>query len=191
MKFALRTALLLILPVIAASAQAQPGRGQGEHRQESGHGQQQQQGPMQQQARPRQQQARPIQQQRQVAPAARQPPPHFVPAPQRMHPGSARGAEQYHVRPQHSPPGPRGQGEHGRIANAHYDSRFGRDHSFHVNRRDYDHRRFQYGGYAFGFIDPWPVNWGYSDDVYVVYTDDGYYMYNHVHPGLRVSLNIL
>jgi hypothetical protein len=108
-----------------------------------------------------------------------------------MRPGSARGAEQYHARPQHSPPGARGHGEHGRIANAHYDSRFGRDHSFHVNRRDYDHRRFQYGGYAFGFIDPWPVNWGYSDDVYVVYTDDGYYMYNHAHPGLRISLNIL
>jgi hypothetical protein len=90
------------------------------------------------------------------------------------------------------PPGHRmGGQDHGRISNEHYTNRFGREHSFHINRRDYNHRRFQYGGYAFGFVDPWPVQWGYSDDVYVVYTDDGYYMYNRAHPGLRISIDIL
>ena len=192
MKFALRTALLLLLPGIAASAQAQPGRGQGEHRQESAPRQQQQrpmqqqQRPMQQQQRPRQQEARPEQQQRQVS--------HAVPAAQRMPPDRPEHrAEQNHARAEHSPSATqsRDHGEHGRITNAHYSSRFGREHSFHVNRRDYDHRRFRYGGYAFGFVDSWPVGWGYSDDVYVVYGDDGYYMYNRFHPGLRISLNIL
>jgi len=52
-------------------------------------------------------------------------------------------------------------------------------------------RRFDYGGYSFGFIDPWPVGWGYADDVYVVYDDGGYFMYNRYHPGFRISLNIL
>jgi hypothetical protein len=79
---------------------------------------------------------------------------------------------------------------HGRISNSQYAASFGSGHSFHVNRGDYDHRRFQYGGYSFGFVDPWPVAWGYNDDVYVVYTDGGYYMYDQVHPGLRISISI-
>jgi len=81
--------------------------------------------------------------------------------------------------------------EHGRVSDEHYRNRFGSDHRFHVNRRDFDHRRFRYGGYAFGFVDPWPAPWAYSDDVYVVYTDDGYYLYNHARPGLRISINLL
>jgi hypothetical protein len=48
-----------------------------------------------------------------------------------------------------------------------------------------------YGSYNFGFVEAWPVGWGYDDDVYVVYTDGGYYMYNRIHPGLRLSINIL
>ncbi|MGH9692051.1 MAG: hypothetical protein ACRD4C_13400 [Candidatus Acidiferrales bacterium] len=87
--------------------------------------------------------------------------------------------------------GNRGNYAHGRITDANYASHFGRGHSFHVNRGDYDRRRFDYGGYSFGFIDPWPVGWGYSDDVYVLYSDGGYYMYDRVHPGLRISVNIL
>jgi outer membrane biosynthesis protein TonB len=84
-----------------------------------------------------------------------------------------------------------GASEHGRISNAHYTASFGSGHSFHVNQGDYAHRRFQYGGYSFGFVDAWPIGWGYSDDVYVVYADGGYYMYDRVHPGLRISLSIL
>jgi hypothetical protein len=87
--------------------------------------------------------------------------------------------------------GNRGNYAHGRISDAHYASNFGSGHSFRVNRGDYDRRRFDYGGYSFGFIDPWPVGWGYADDVYVVYDDGGYFMYNRYHPGFRISLNIL
>jgi hypothetical protein len=97
------------------------------------------------------------------------------------------------VRAQQAPPGGRMRGgyEHGRISDDHYASHFGSRHSFHVNRGDYDHRRFWYGGYQFGFIDPWPIGWGYSDDVYVEYDDGGYYMYNRFQPGVRISINIL
>jgi hypothetical protein len=84
-----------------------------------------------------------------------------------------------------------GHDAHGRISEAHYSASFGSQHSFHVNRGDYDHRRFAYGGYNFGFVQPWPVGWGHDDDVFVVYTDGGYYMYNRAHPGLRLSINIL
>jgi len=82
-------------------------------------------------------------------------------------------------------------GPRGRISEAHYSASFGSEHSFHVNRGDDDHHRFAYGGYNLGFVQRWPVGWGYDDDVYVVYTDGGYYMYNRVHPGLRLTINIL
>jgi len=84
-----------------------------------------------------------------------------------------------------------GNGAHGRISDAHYNASFGSGHSFHVNRGDYDRHRFAYGGYNFGFGAPWPVGWGYDDDVYVMYTDGGYYMYDRFHPGVRLSINIL
>jgi hypothetical protein len=157
-----------------------------------------------------QQQARPAQQQRpayqQARPAAQQQPHNAMP-PQQPRRQQALPAQQQQAHPVASAGGPwrnnarapqghpalenrRGY-DHGRISNAHYESRFGREHSFHVSHGDYNHRRFRYGGYAFGFIDPWPMDWGYSDDVYVEYTDDGYYMYDRFHPGVRIAINIL
>jgi hypothetical protein len=101
------------------------------------------------------------------------------------------GRSQEHAQQTHAVAENRGGSQHGRISDAHYASSFGSGHSFHVNRGQYDSRRFDYGGYSFGFIDPWPIGWGYSDNVYVVYTDGGYYMYDHVHPGLRIAISIL
>jgi hypothetical protein len=200
MRSTLFAAVLLFLPGITAAAHAQPGRGQGEHRQSSG--------PAQQQARPMQQQARPVQQrqrpaQQQARPAERQQFQNAVPS-QQPRRQQALPSQQQQARPvggmgrsnarapQSAPAREnRGGHDHGRISNAHYESRFGREHSFHVSHGDYNHRRFRYGGYAFGFIDPWPMDWGYSDDVYVEYTDDGYYMYDRFHPGVRIAINIL
>jgi hypothetical protein len=84
-----------------------------------------------------------------------------------------------------------GGGDHGRISDAHYRSSFGSEHHFHVNQGEFNHHRFSWGGYSFGFIDPWPVGWFYTDYVYVVYDDGGYYMCDVVHPGIRLSINIL
>jgi hypothetical protein len=84
-----------------------------------------------------------------------------------------------------------GGGDHGRISDAHYRASFGSDHHFHVNQGEFNHHRFSWGGYSFGFIDPWPVGWFYTDYVYVVYDDGGYYMCDAVHPGIRLSINIL
>jgi hypothetical protein len=87
--------------------------------------------------------------------------------------------------------GERPGGSHGRISDEHYRASFGSGHNFHVNRGDYDHHRFSYGGYSFGFLDPWPDSWYYTDNVYVVYEGGGYYMYDAIHPGMRISVNIL
>ncbi|HXN50994.1 MAG TPA: hypothetical protein VN943_03580 [Candidatus Acidoferrum sp.] len=55
------------------------------------------------------------------------------------------------------------------------------------------HRRFQYGGYWFGLVDPWPEYWSSdwydSDDVYVDYYGDGYYLYNRRYPGDRIAIS--
>jgi hypothetical protein len=104
-----------------------------------------------------------------------------------------------HVRQQDQPTaqhsqrddGKRGGDTHGRISDEHYRASFGSGHNFHVNRGDYDHRRFSYGGYSFGFVEPWPEGWYYTDNVYVVYEGGGYYMYDAIHPGMRISVNIL
>lgn len=54
--------------------------------------------------------------------------------------------------------------------------------------------RFQYGGYWFSLIDPWPEYWANdwyeSDDVYIDYVGDGYYLYNRRHPGIAIALNV-
>jgi len=47
--------------------------------------------------------------------------------------------------------------------------------------------RFQYGGYWFSVVDPYPEFWGNdwyeSDDVYVAYADNGYYLFDSRYPG--------
>jgi len=82
-------------------------------------------------------------------------------------------------------------GAHGRISDEHYRASFGDSHRFHVSGGDYRNHRFQWGGYSFGFVDPWPAGWLYTDYVYVEYIDGGYYMFDALHPGIRISINIL
>jgi hypothetical protein len=53
--------------------------------------------------------------------------------------------------------------------------------------------RFSYSGLAFMLVDPWPEswaeNWYATDDVYIDY-DDGYYLYNRRHPGVRLAIAV-
>jgi hypothetical protein len=51
--------------------------------------------------------------------------------------------------------------------------------------------RFQYGGYWFGFGEPWPEGWYYTDNVYVDYVDGGYYLYNPYYPGVRLEIMVV
>jgi len=84
-------------------------------------------------------------------------------------------------------------GDHDRrIPDDRFRANFGREHVFVINRPVIveGHPRFQYGGYWFGYAEPWPGDWAYTDDVYVDYVDGAYYLYNRVHPGIRISINI-
>jgi hypothetical protein len=81
----------------------------------------------------------------------------------------------------------------GHIADARFSASFGRAHSFHMNRPTmYEgYSRFNYGGYYFGFYDPWPSDWGYSDNVYVDYIDGQYFLIDPEHPGPRLMVNVV
>ena len=80
---------------------------------------------------------------------------------------------------------------HGRIPDDRFRASFGREHTFHVNRSDFEgSRRFQYGGFWFNVLDPWPVGWLYTDNVYVDYINGGYFLCDPVHPGVFISINI-
>ena len=86
-----------------------------------------------------------------------------------------------------------------RIPNNYYGSYYGQGHSFRVYNQPYmvvgGYPRFQYGGFWFSVIDPYPeywgANWYRTDDVYVAYSGDGYYLYNRRYanrPGIAISI---
>ena len=81
----------------------------------------------------------------------------------------------------------------GRIPDASFRSNFGSGHSFHMGNPVMvgGYSRFQYGGFWFGFVDPWPVGWYYTDDFYIDYVDGGYYMYNPYYPGARFAITVV
>jgi len=79
----------------------------------------------------------------------------------------------------------------GRIPDDRYKAHFGSEHTFRVSQGDYRNHRFQYGGYWFGFAAPWPSNWLYTQDVFVVEIDGAYYLCNANYPGVNIALNVI
>ena len=81
-----------------------------------------------------------------------------------------------------------GNNSGGRIPEDRYRANFGQEHRFRVSQGDYNNRRFQYGGYWFGFEGAWPSNWLYTQDVYVVEINGVYYLCNPMYPGVNIAL---
>jgi hypothetical protein len=159
--------------------QANSEKAQQQHNQQQAKGQQEQQQhqKQQQQANSNQEQQQQHQQNQQQA--------NYSHPPQRTQQAMAR---------QHAQPAlhlsSRGNG---RIPDERFHSNFGRGHEFHIGNPVMvgGYSRFQYGGYWFGFVQPWPVGWYYTDDVYIDYVDDGYYMYNPYYPGSRFAISVV
>jgi hypothetical protein len=76
-----------------------------------------------------------------------------------------------------------------RIPADKFKANFGQQHTFRVSQADYSSHRFQYGGYAFGFVDPWPSNWLYTQNVYVIEINGVYYLCNASFPGVNLALS--
>jgi type IV secretory pathway VirB10-like protein len=77
----------------------------------------------------------------------------------------------------------------GQIPADKFKANFGQQHSFRVSQGDYNNHRFQYGGYSFGFVDPWPSNWLYTQNVYVIEINGVYYLCNASFPGVNLVLS--
>jgi hypothetical protein len=80
-------------------------------------------------------------------------------------------------------------GNRDRIPADRYKASFGQQHTFRVSEGDYRNHRFQYGGYSFGFVDAWPSNWLYTQNVYVIEIDGVYYLCNPMYPGVNLALS--
>ena len=81
----------------------------------------------------------------------------------------------------------------GRIPDERFHANFGEGHRFVIREPVIvgGFSRFQYGGFWFGFVNPWPVEWYYTDDVYVDYIDGDYYLLNPYYPETRVSISVV
>lgn len=84
-----------------------------------------------------------------------------------------------------------------RIPEPQFISRFGNGHPFRLGSRPVIYQgypRFRCGGYWFLMVDPWPEfwvdNWYLTDEVYIDYYGDGYYLVNPRHPGIRVAITV-
>lgn len=75
---------------------------------------------------------------------------------------------------------------------------FGRGHFFHIGGLPLvfvgGYPRFQYDGYWLTFVDPFPAewapNWYETDNVYIDYVDDGYYLFDSSYPGIPIAVTI-
>jgi hypothetical protein len=81
----------------------------------------------------------------------------------------------------------------GRIPDDRFRANFGEGHTFVINEPVMvgGYSRFQYSGFWFGFVNPWPMGWYYTDNVYVDYVDGGYYLCNPYYPGARVGISVV
>lgn len=82
------------------------------------------------------------------------------------------------------------KGKSARIPDDRFRSNFGRSHTFVVQRTTVVQGQpgFVSGGVNFIFLDPWPADWAYTDDCYVDYIDGEYFLFDLLHPGIRIAL---
>lgn len=182
-----------------------------------------QQAPQQAQSRPTQQQAQPTQRAQQQPRAAQNSRPPQQPSrqtqsrPQQQSHAGQNNQPQQHTQDQHRAQQSAWQqhragnwqtdhrtwqqrgGYNGyRIPDDRFRGYFGEGHGFRIGTLPFlmagGYPRFQYGGYWFSVVDPWPASWGDNwydnDDVYVSYVDNGYYLYNRRYPGVGLAISV-
>src|SRR5262249_36434351 len=72
-------------------------------------------------------------------------------------------------------------------------SSFGHQHHFKVSQPVIveNRPRIQVSGFWFEFVDPWPVDWAYSDDCYIDFIDGEYFLFDLMHPGVRIAVVVV
>jgi hypothetical protein len=86
--------------------------------------------------------------------------------------------------------GSRPAGKSAHIPDDKFRTNFGRQHTFVVHQPVVveGRQQFVYGDYTFVFIDPWPADWAFTDQCYVDYIDGEYFLFDLLHPGIRIAL---
>lgn len=140
--------------------------------------------PKQDEAKPRKEEVKPPNQDENKPPREAKPPKHEESnAPEQSTPGAKEHPEQQakHGRP---------AGKSVHIPDDKFRAQFGRAHTVVINRPVIveGQPRFPSGGYWFVIVDPWPVDWAYSDDCYIDYVDGDYFLFDLLHPGVRIAL---
>jgi len=85
-----------------------------------------------------------------------------------------------------------------RIPDERFRGYFGEGHGFRIYGLPFlvvgGYPRFQYDGYWFSMVDPWPEYWANdwydTDDVYVAYVDNGYYLFDRRYPTVGIAISI-
>ena len=85
---------------------------------------------------------------------------------------------------------PAGKGGH--IPDDKFRAHFGRSHSFTAKTVIVSGQpQFQYSGYSFQLVDAWPVGWAYTDECYIDYINGEYFLFDLLHPGVRVAVFVV
>lgn len=112
--------------------------------------------------------------------------------------------KQEHAKPSQEPLGKSAQqrqtrpaGKSAHIPDPKFKANFGKQHTFTINRVITtttvvpNQTQFVFAGYTFIFLDPWPADWLLTDDCYIDYVDDEYFLFDVFHPGIRVALFVV
>jgi pyruvate/2-oxoglutarate dehydrogenase complex dihydrolipoamide acyltransferase (E2) component len=83
-------------------------------------------------------------------------------------------------------------GNGGHIPDKQFHAHFGHEHTFRANTAIVSGQpQFQYGGYTFELVNAWPGDWAYTDDCYIDYIDGEYFLFDLLHPGVRVAVFVV
>ena len=86
----------------------------------------------------------------------------------------------------------RSGGKGGHIPDDKFRAQFGHGHHFRAQGVIVSGQpQFQYGGYSFELVDAWPADWAYTDDCYIDYIDGEYFLFDLMHPGVRIALIVM
>lgn len=80
------------------------------------------------------------------------------------------------------------------IPDDQFRANFGRQHTFRVQRAqvaNVSQPVIVYGGYSFELIEAWPADWGFDDDCYIDSMDGEYYLFDVLHPGMRIAVIVI
>ena len=131
-------------------------------------------------------------------PPAQEPPPAPAPKPEEKKPEQPqqekkqtkeeKKQQKENEQKQKAPQGSVGKGI--KIPPQRFQSKFGSQHTFHVQQLQ-DNRRFQSGGYWFEIVEVWPAGWAFNDLCYIDEDGDDYYLVDTLHPGDRLLVIVV